>query len=100
MNNYNMIWENIIHIGLQVVPGITHLFVKNDMEKCLKISLEMKELKDLIACVLLMHMKKKIHHNMVMAEAVVVIHYHQIQQQKHSFCSVQPSISFVVVYNT
>ena len=32
----NNIWKNIIHIGLQVVYGITHLFVKDYMEKCLK----------------------------------------------------------------
>ena len=30
MNNLNMIWTNIIHIGSQVVPGITHIFVKRN----------------------------------------------------------------------
>ena len=28
--------DNIIHIGLQVVPSITHIFVKNYIEQCLK----------------------------------------------------------------
>ena len=44
MDKYNMIWTNIIHNGLQVVPGITHLFVRNYMEKCSRDLLEMKEL--------------------------------------------------------
>ena len=57
MNIYNMIWKNIIHNGYQVVPGITHLFVRNYMEMCLKDLLEMQELKDIISCVLLMHNK-------------------------------------------
>ena len=33
---------------------------------------------------------KLIHQNIMMEEEVVVIHYHQIQQKKHSFCLVQP----------
>ena len=38
-------------------PDITHLFVKNYMENCLKNLLEMQELTDIISCVILMHMK-------------------------------------------
>ena len=38
--NYNIIWTNIIQIVLQVVPGITHLFVRNNMEMCLRDLLE------------------------------------------------------------
>ena len=34
--------------------------------------------------------KKIIHQNMMTEAAVVGIHYHQIQQQKHYFCSAQP----------
>ena len=52
-----MIWTNIIQIGWQVVPGIKHLFVENYTEMCLNNSLEMKELTDIISCVLLMHTK-------------------------------------------
>ena len=38
-----------------MVPGITHLFVKNNMEKCLNNSLEIQELTDIISCILLMY---------------------------------------------
>ena len=31
-----------------------------------------------------------IHHNIMMEAVVVVINYHQFQQQKHYFCSVKP----------
>ena len=31
-----MIWTNIIQIGGQVFPGITHVFVRNYIENCLK----------------------------------------------------------------
>ena len=47
--------------------------------------LEMKELIDIISCVLLMHMKKRINNVVMMAAAVGVAHYHQVQQQKHWF---------------
>ena len=40
-----------------MVPGITHLFVKNDMETCLDNLLEMQELTDIISCVLSMQIK-------------------------------------------
>ena len=50
---------------------------------CLKDLLEMQELTDIISCVLLMHMKKLINHLVMMEAAVGVVHYHQIQQQKH-----------------
>ena len=40
-----------------MIPGITHPFVKSYMENCLKNSLKMQELKDIISCVLLVHMK-------------------------------------------
>ena len=55
-----MICKNIIQIGLKVVPGITHLFVRNHMEICLKDLLEMQELTDIISCVILMHMKNNL----------------------------------------
>ena len=45
--------------------------------------LEMKEPTDIISCVLLMHKKQSINHILIMAEAVRVVHYQQIQQQKH-----------------
>ena len=47
---------------------------KKYMETCLNNSLEMQELIDIISCVLLMHMGKIIHHNMMMESAVVVIY--------------------------
>ena len=74
MKNYNMIWTNIIHNGLQVVPIITHIFVRNYMEICLRDLLEMQELIDIISCVLLMHMKNSINNIVVMAAEVGVFH--------------------------
>ena len=53
------------------------------MEKCLKNLLEMQELTDIISYVILTHMKKRTHSNMMMEAEVVVILYYQIQQQKH-----------------
>ena len=41
-----------------MVPGITHIFVRNYMETCLRDLLKMQELIDTISCVLFMHMKK------------------------------------------
>ena len=41
----------------QVVPGITHIFVRNHMEMWLRDLLEMQEPKDIISCVLLMQKK-------------------------------------------
>ena len=58
---------------------MTHLFVNNYMETCLMNLLETQELIDIISCVILMHKEKRIHQNMIMEAAVVVIHYHQIQ---------------------
>ena len=52
------------------------------METCLKDLLEIQELTYIISCVILMHMKNSIHHILMMAETVGVVHYHQIQQQK------------------
>ena len=66
-----------------MVPGITHIFVKNYMKYYLKNLLEVQELKDIISCVLLIHMKYIIRHNFMMASAVLVIHSHQIQKQNH-----------------
>ena len=40
--------------------------------------------------------EKLIRQNMIMEAAVGFVHYHQIQQQKHWFRSVQPYISLVV----
>ena len=42
-----------------MVYGITYLFVKNYMKKCLKNLLEMQGLTDIISCVLFMLIKKK-----------------------------------------
>ena len=49
-----------------------------------------------LMCSIDAHLKKIVHHNMVMEAAFLVIHYHQIKQQRHYFHSVQPSISLVV----
>ena len=78
-----MIRTNIIQNRWQVVPGITNLFVRNYMEKCLRDLLEIQKLTDIISCVLLLHMKNSIDRLVVMAAAVGVVHYHQIQQQEH-----------------
>ena len=56
-------------------PWYNTFICKKYMEKCLKNLLEMKELTDIISCVLLIHMKK-IHQNMMMKAEVVVIQYH------------------------
>ena len=58
--------------------------------------LEMQELTDIISCVLLTHMKKSIHHRVMMAAAVGFFHCHQIKQQNNLFFLVQPYISSVV----
>ena len=60
------------------------------MEMCLRGLLEMQELTDIISCVLLMHMKKLINHLVMMEAAVGVVYYHQFQEHKQWFCSVQP----------
>ena len=80
MNNYNMIWtniiknglkvSNIIQNGLQVVPGRTHIFVRNYMETILRDLLEMQELTDIISYVILMHMKKSVYYLVMMASEV------------------------------
>ena len=44
--------------------------------KLLKNLLKMQELTDIISYVLLMHMKKIVHRNMMVESAVVVIQYH------------------------
>ena len=66
-------------------PWYNTSICKKYMETCLKNSLEMQELTDIISCVLLMHMKKIIRHHVIMEAAVVVIYYHQIQQHRHFF---------------
>ena len=71
-------------------PDIIHIFVKTCMEICLKDLLEMQELTDRISCILLMNIKELIHQNMMMEAVLVVIHYHQIKQQKHYIHSVKP----------
>ena len=78
-----MIWTKKIQNGQLVVPGITHIFVRIYMENCLSDLLEIQEITDIISCVILMHMKKSINNIVIMSEAVGVVHYHQIQQQKH-----------------
>ena len=83
MNNFNMILRNKIKIGLQEFHGITHLFVRNYIENCLRDLLEMKDLTDIILRVLLMHMKKSINNLVIMVASVGFFHYQQIQQQKH-----------------
>ena len=37
-----MIWKNKVQSGLQVVHDITHLFVRNYMENCLRNCLEIQ----------------------------------------------------------
>ena len=50
------------------------------MEQCLKNTLEIQDLKDIILYVILIHIRN-ISHNMLMTVAeVVVTKYHQIQQ--------------------
>ena len=68
-----------------MVPGKTHIFVRNYMDKYLRDLLEMQELTDIISCALLMHMKNRIHHLVMVATAVGFVHYHNIQQQKNWF---------------
>ena len=53
------------------------------MENCLRDLLEIQDLKDIISCVLLMHMKKSINNLVMMAAEVGVVHYQQIQQYKY-----------------
>ena len=53
------------------------------MENCLRDLLEMQEITDIIPCVLLIQIKKIINHIVMMKAALGVVHYHQIQQQKH-----------------
>ena len=55
-------------------PWYNTYICKNYMETCLKDLLEIQELKDIKSCVILMHMEKIIHHNMIMEEALVVIY--------------------------
>ena len=80
----------MIKNGWQVVHVITHIFVRNEMEMCLRDLLEMQELTDIISCVPLMNMEKSINNILMMAAAVGVFHYHKTQQQKHWFRLVQP----------
>ena len=58
---------------------------------CLRYLLLMQELKDITSCVLLMHMEKSINRLAVMmAAAVGIFQYQQIQLQKHYNRSLQP----------
>ena len=59
----------------------------------------MQEVTDINSCVLLMHIKNSIRHIFMMVALTVVMRYHQIQQQRHLFYSVQPYISLIVGYN-
>ena len=68
----------------------TSLFVVNYIKLFLRGLLEMQELTDIISCVLFFHMKKSINNLLMMVLEVEVVHYQQIQQQKHYICSVQP----------
>ena len=61
-----------------MVPGITHIFLQNYMEQCLKHILEIQELTDILLCVLLMHIRKNSHHMLITASTVVIRHCHQI----------------------
>ena len=78
--------------GQHMVHGITYLFVRNYIEKCLRDLSEIQELIDIILCVPLMHIKKSINNLVMMTVVVGVFHYQQIQQQKHYILSVQPYI--------
>ena len=59
--------------------------MKNYTGNCLNNLLEMQELADIISFVLLIHMKNIIRKPLMMVAAVVVMRYHQIQQQNHQF---------------
>ena len=61
---------------------MTNLFVKITW-KIFEELLEKQELRDLISCVLLMHMRNSSHNILMMVAAVVVMRYHQIQQQDY-----------------
>ena len=59
-----------------MVPGITHIFVQNYVEQCLKNVLEMKELTDIILYFLLMHMRNNGYNILMAIVVMVVIQYH------------------------
>ena len=61
----------------------TSIFSINYIENYLRDLLEMHKMTDIISCVLFIHMKKSIIHLVMIAAAVGVVHYHQIQQQEH-----------------
>ena len=57
----------------------------------------MKELKDIISCVILMHMKDSINNLAVMMSAEVgIVHCQQLQRQKNYNRSMKPYILLVV----
>ena len=56
-------------------PGTTYIFVQNYTEHCLKSTLEIQELKDIILCVLLMNMINNSHNMLIMVAAVVAIQH-------------------------
>ena len=56
-------------------PGTTYIFVQNYTEQCLKSTLEIQELKDIILCVLLMNMINNSHNMLIMVAAVVAIQH-------------------------
>ena len=66
-----------------MVPGITHIFVKNYTEQCLKNILEMQELTDIISCVILIHTRNSSNNILMTVLSMVVTRYYQIKQHKH-----------------
>ena len=55
-----------------------------------EVFIKTQELTDIISCVILTQIEKNTNQLVIMAAAVGIVHYQQIQQQKHCFCSVQP----------
>ena len=77
-----MILMKIILISQQIFPRITHLYVKNYTEQCLK-KFKIQEQRDMILFVLLVNMRNNSHHILMMLAVVMWKLYHHIRQQKH-----------------
>ena len=75
MDNHNINW-------ITGGPWYNTSICKNYMEQCFNNLLEMKKLTDIILCVLLMQMRHRSHHILMMVAAMVVMRYHKIHQQK------------------
>ena len=77
-------------------PWYNTSLCKKKEKQCLKNLLQKQELIDIISCFLLIHMRNNSHNLLMKVTDVVVMRYNQIQQQNHSFYSLQPLISLIV----